>query len=209
MMISQTTTQPIDLQAQLAKIGLRATAAGLDDLIARASRSRLSARDLLEEIARSEIAEKVERNLRRLLGQARIGRFRPMADFNWNWPKKIDRDLIERALSLDFIAEGRNLILMGANGLGKTMIAKNIAYSAVTAGQSVPQIPLGFLRHLGAGDLLQQGSRRKPGTGGARNQVIEAGGGRAKSYLEELGLKVNRLCRRLRDHHKPPIGESV
>ena len=26
---------------------------------------------------------------------------------------------------------------MGANGLGKTMIAKNIAYSAVTAGQSV------------------------------------------------------------------------
>jgi DNA replication protein DnaC len=137
MTISQTTTQPIDLPAQLLKIGLRATAAGLDDLIARAARSRLSPRALLEEIARTEMAEKAERNLRRLLGQARIGRFRPMADFNWNWPKKIDRDLIERALSLEFIAEGRNLILMGANGLGKTMIAKNIAYSAVTAGQSV------------------------------------------------------------------------
>src|SRR5262245_62459205 len=114
-MISQTTTQPIDLQAQLLKIGLRATAAGLDDLIARAARSRLSPRALLEEIARAEMAEKAERSLQRLLGQARIGRFRPMADFNWNWPKKIDRDLIERALSLDFIAEGRNLILMGAN----------------------------------------------------------------------------------------------
>jgi DNA replication protein DnaC len=136
-MISQTTTQPTDLQIQLLKIGLRATAAGLDDLIARATRSRLSPRALLEEIARAEMAEKAERNLRRLLSQARIGRFRPIADFNWNWPKKIDRDLIEQALSLDFVTEGRNLILMGANGLGKTMIAKNIAYSAVTAGQSV------------------------------------------------------------------------
>src|SRR5262249_60991889 len=101
----------------------RVTAAGHVDVIPRAPRSSQAPRALLEEIARAEMAEKAERNLRRLLSQARIGRFRPMADFNWNWPKKIDRDLIERALSLDFIAEGRNLILMGANGLGKTMIA--------------------------------------------------------------------------------------
>ena len=60
-----------------------------------------------------------------------------MADFDWNWPSRIDRELIERALSLEFIGEGRNLILLGANGLGKTMIAKNIAYAAATAGQSV------------------------------------------------------------------------
>ena len=60
-----------------------------------------------------------------------------MADFDWNWPKKIERDLIERALALDFIREGRNLVLIGTNGLGKTMIAKNIAHQAVLAGFSV------------------------------------------------------------------------
>ena len=60
-----------------------------------------------------------------------------MADFDWSWPKKIDRPLIERALTLDFIAEARNLILLGANGLGKSMIAKNIAYQAVLAGHTV------------------------------------------------------------------------
>ena len=60
-----------------------------------------------------------------------------MADFDWNWPKKIERDLIERALTLDFIREGRNLVLIGTNGLGKTMIAKNIAHQAVLAGFSV------------------------------------------------------------------------
>jgi DNA replication protein DnaC len=56
--------------------------------------------------------------------------------FDWDWPKKIDRELIERALTLDFISEARNLILLGANGLGKTMIAKNIIAAAVNAGHS-------------------------------------------------------------------------
>jgi DNA replication protein DnaC len=45
--------------------------------------------------------------------------------------------MIERALTLDFIPEARNLILLGANGLGKTMLTKNIAYAAVLAGHTV------------------------------------------------------------------------
>jgi hypothetical protein len=40
-----------------------------------------------------------------------------MADFDWQWPKKIDRPLIERALTLDFLTQGRNLILCGTNDL--------------------------------------------------------------------------------------------
>lgn len=60
-----------------------------------------------------------------------------MADFNWNWPTKIDRSTIERALTLDFIPEARNLIVMGTNGLGKTMIVQNIAHAAVQAGHTV------------------------------------------------------------------------
>ena len=48
------------------------------------------------------------RSLERRLAQARLGRFKPLADFDWHWPKKIDRPLIERALTLDFLARGRN-----------------------------------------------------------------------------------------------------
>ena len=126
-----------DLAAQLVRIGLRQTAAQLDDFIARATKQRLSPRLLLEQIAHAETTDRAQRNLRRLLRQAKIGRFKPMADFDWNWPNKIDREVIERALTLDFINEGRNLILLGANGLGKTMIAKNLAHAAVLAGHSV------------------------------------------------------------------------
>ena len=136
-MISPTTTPLNDLATHLNKLGLRASASNLDDLISRATRGRFSPRDLLEEIVRAETADRAHRNQQRLLGQARIGRFKPMADFDWNWPNKIDRDLIEHALSLEFLSEGRNLILLGANGLGKTMIAKNIAFAAATSGYGV------------------------------------------------------------------------
>lgn len=126
-----------DLARQLRQIGLQATADGLDDLLARAAKQRWSPAQLIEEIARSETADKAARNLKRRLQQARLGRFKPIADFDWDWPKKIGREVIERALKLDFIGEARNLILLGANGLGKTCITKNVAYEAVTAGKSV------------------------------------------------------------------------
>ncbi len=136
-MNSPTTTTMNDLATRLTKIGLRATAESLDDLIARAAKNRWSPQQLLEEIARSEAETKANRNLAYRLYLARLGRYKPMADFDWNWPKKIDRALIERTLQADFISESRNLILMGANGLGKTMIAKNIAYNALLAGHTV------------------------------------------------------------------------
>jgi DNA replication protein DnaC len=125
-----------DLATQLKQVGLLFTAEALDDLVARASTGRWSPRQLLEEIARSEIQDATRRSLERRLALAKLGRFKPMADFEWTWPKKIDRPLIERALALDFLTRGRNLILCGTAGLGKTMIAKNIAHAAVLAGHS-------------------------------------------------------------------------
>lgn len=125
-----------DLVAQLALLGLKATSQTLDDFVARATKGRWSAHLLLEELARAETVERAHRSLQRRLRLSRIGRFKPMADFDWSWPKKIDRPLLECALGLDFIPEARNLILLGSNGLGKTMILKNIAHAAVLAGHS-------------------------------------------------------------------------
>lgn len=135
--MTTTTTTTTDLPHQLSRIGLPVTAGCLNDLIARATKHRWSPRTLLEEIVRTEAEDRARRSLERRLRSARIGRFKPLADFDWNWPKKIDRPLIERSLTLDFIREARNLILMGANGLGKTMIIKNIAHQAVLAGHTV------------------------------------------------------------------------
>src|SRR5262245_3579078 len=85
-----------DLVAQLKHLDLLVTAQSLDDLLARASTQRWSPRQLLEEIARSETEDLARRSLERRLAPARLGRFKPLADFEWHWPMKIDRPLIER-----------------------------------------------------------------------------------------------------------------
>jgi DNA replication protein DnaC len=126
-----------DLASQLQALGLLATATALDDLLARATEHRLAPRALIEDIVRGEIADRSRRSLERRRMRSRLGAFKPIADFDWNWPKKIDRPLIDRALSLEFLREGRNLVLLGPNGVGKTMLSKNIADQAVLAGYSV------------------------------------------------------------------------
>ena len=125
------------LKPQLERIGLRATAENLDDFIARATTGRWSPHLLLEQLSQMETDDRSRRSLERRLGLSGIKKFKLMADFDWNWPKKIERDVIERALTLEFIKEARNLVLIGPNGLGKTMIAKNICHTAVLAGYSV------------------------------------------------------------------------
>src|SRR5207244_6427717 len=69
--------------------------------------------------------------------RSRLERFKPMADFDWNWPKKIQRPLVESVVRLDFIESARNVVLVAPQGLGKTMIAQNIAHQAILAGHCV------------------------------------------------------------------------
>lgn len=134
---SMATIPANSLQLQLQQIGLRALPAQLDDFLARSAKSRCSPHQILEQMVQAEIAERSRRSLERRLRLSGIKRFKPMADFDWSWPRKIERDVIERAFTLDFIAEARNLVLVGRNGLGKTMIAQNICHAAVLAGHSV------------------------------------------------------------------------
>jgi DNA replication protein DnaC len=133
----KTTTPNLSLSAQLQQIGLRALPGQLDDFLAHAAKARWSPHQMLEQLARAEITERARRSLEQRLRLSGIKKFKPMADFEWAWPSKIERDVIERALTLDFIPEARNLILVGRNGLGKTMIAQNICHAAVLAGYSV------------------------------------------------------------------------
>src|SRR5262245_45818513 len=86
------------------------------------TKARWSARQILEQLVQSESAERSHRSLERRLRLSGIKKFKPMADFDWTWPTKIERDVIERALTLDFLQEGRNLVLVGTNDLATLCI---------------------------------------------------------------------------------------
>ena len=127
----------MSLADQLNDLGLRHAGAHLDDIIDQATKKRWSPAQLLEHIADHESQERKHRSVERRLTRSRVGRFKPISDFDWKWPKHIDRDAVESALRLDFLERSRNVVLIAPQGLGKTMLAKNIAHNAVMAGHSV------------------------------------------------------------------------
>lgn len=90
-----------------------------------------------EQIIAWEEAERARRSQERRLRQAKLGRFKSIADFDWDWPRQCDRAAIEALLRLEFLADASNPILIGPNGVGKTTLARNIAHQAVRAGHSV------------------------------------------------------------------------
>ena len=118
-----------------------------------------------------EAAERHRRSLERRLRAAHIGRFKPLADFDWQWPTQCDRAVVERLMTLDFLEDASNVVLVGPNGVGKTMCACNLGYQAVLAGHTALFITAGQLlgelaaldsdsalrrrlRHYAAPDLL-------------------------------------------------------
>ena len=135
-MPSADTTTTTTLATNLRRLGFNRTADDLNDLIAQAARKRSSATVLLEHIVAAELEDKQRRSVESRLTRARLGRFKPFADWDWQWPTALDRPTLERILTLDFLARGENVILVGAQGLGKTMLAKNIAHQAILAGHT-------------------------------------------------------------------------
>ncbi|MCO4820411.1 MAG: IS21-like element helper ATPase IstB [Bacteroidetes bacterium] len=84
-----------------------------------------------------EQVERKKRGLERRLRCAKIGKFKPLIDFDWQWPDKIDQQSIEGFMQLDFLNDAMNLIFLGGNGVGKSTIAQNLAYQAAIQGYSV------------------------------------------------------------------------
>jgi DNA replication protein DnaC len=125
-----------DLRERLRALGLLAASSALDDLVAVATKKRWGLTEILEHVADLEEKDRARRGLESRLSRSRLEKFKPMADFDWNWPTEIDRPLVESLLSLDFLEGARNVVLVAPGGLGKTMIAQNIAHRAVLAGRS-------------------------------------------------------------------------
>ncbi len=149
------------LKNDLHALGLRYTAANIDDLVALATKRRFSPTQLLEHITEQEQQDRARRSLERRIGRSRLGRFKPMTDFDWDWPKRIDREAVEAALRLDFLARGHNVVLVAPQGLGKTMIAQNIAHQALLAGQSALFLTAAqLLLDLGAQESARSLDRR-------------------------------------------------
>jgi DNA replication protein DnaC len=119
---------PVELKSRLKALGLFGLIACCDEIVDK---------PWLQEVLTIEERERQKRGLERRSRDAHVGATKPMVDFDWNWPKKIDRPAIEELFNLNFIKSGHNAVLVGPNGVGKTMILKNVAQHALSRGHTV------------------------------------------------------------------------
>ncbi len=92
---------------------------------------------LLSTLLGWEHDERQQRSLERRLNSAKLGRFKPINEFDWQWPTMIDQPSIHALMQLDFLSEAQNIILIGSNGVGKSTLALNLGYQAVMQGHTV------------------------------------------------------------------------
>jgi DNA replication protein DnaC len=131
----------------------------------------------LARVIEIEEAERQRRSLKRRLDGAHLGSFKMLADFDWAWPTKCDRALIEELFSLAFLKEAANVVLIGPNGLGKSMLAKNLTHQALLHGYSARFVLASDMLHdLAAQDSSMAFARRlKRYTGPALLAIDELG----------------------------------
>lgn len=123
------------MSVDLADLKRRANKLGLYGLLSKID--EVADKTWVDWLLRAEEEERKRRSLERRLRFAAIGRFKPMADFDWKWPRDLDREAIDDLFTFAFLAEKANVVLAGPNGVGKSMISKNLAYQGLLRGHRV------------------------------------------------------------------------
>jgi len=129
--------QTLSLQDVLRHLGLTHAAANLDAASAKAIARNDSPLTLLDHLMRDELCVQTERKTQAALKRSALFPLTTLDSYDFDFPKSIDRDLVMRAASLDFITERANVVFVGPSGVGKTHLANAIAQMACLRGTRV------------------------------------------------------------------------
>lgn len=150
-----------NVPAALRGLGMRVAPDALAAFFAHATRSRFSPIETVEQLIALERKEREVRNLAQRTRLATLGKFKPLDQFDWNHPRKIDRALFEQLVECDFVEQGANVLLRGPSGVGKTTLAQNLGFFALQKGYRVRYTTLAqALADLGKHDSLAAFERR-------------------------------------------------
>lgn len=125
------------LEAQLQRLHLRYIQDNCQELASKAAEQQRSHLDYLALLIEGEAAMREQRSIERRIRNARFPVLKTLDDFQWSWPKKINRPQIQNLFRLAFIATKTNVVLIGNVGLGKTHLALALGHTACLNGYSV------------------------------------------------------------------------
>jgi len=93
--------------------------------------------DYLARLAEGQALRQLDRTVQRRIAAARFPVLKTLEQFNWNWPKKINRPQVQHLFRLGFLENHANVIFIGGVGLGKTHLAVALGYAACQQRHSV------------------------------------------------------------------------
>ena len=123
-------TQIFDLMGELRLYGMKAA---FDDIMATAVKRQHEPQRVVGDLLTAEISEKQARSIKYQLTIARLPLAKDLADFKFAGTP-INETLVKDLAGGGFIAQQRNVVLVGGTGTGKTHLAIAIARSCIRAG---------------------------------------------------------------------------
>ena len=88
----------------------------------------------LTELIAGEAAARDDRRVQRCIALARFPVLKTLDQFDWNWPTKINRLLIQNLFHLDFVKARANVVFISGTGLGKSHLMTALGYAACLRG---------------------------------------------------------------------------
>ncbi len=124
----------LNLDAMCKRLSLANTRRSWRDLVARAETEQWSYHDFLSTVIAEEVAHRAQTRIQRNSQRSRFPFLKTVDDFDFTYQSTVKLSLLGSALSPDFVTDGRNLILHGKPGRGKTHLAVAIGYRAIQNG---------------------------------------------------------------------------
>jgi DNA replication protein DnaC len=132
-----TPSDQTQLDVQLQRLHLQYIQSNYQTLARKAAEQQRSYLDYLAQLIEGEFTAREMRSIERRIKNARFPVHKTLEDFQWSWPKKINRLQIQNLFRLDFIATCTNVVIIGNVGLGKTHLSIALGHAACTGGHSV------------------------------------------------------------------------
>lgn len=125
------------LHQNLAELNLTQIAANYRETLDEAARHNSSMLEVLSSLVAMEVTARRQRALQRRIIQARLPKVKTLAEYKFDFPKRIPKQKIVRLFDCEFIEQHQSAVLIGPTGVGKTHLLTALGYTACERGISV------------------------------------------------------------------------